>query len=148
MPPSSPVAVLVIDDERAIRHHKPDAILLDLGLPDRDGLALIPEIRALTMAPLLVLTVRDAEASKVAALDAGVDDYVTKPFGMPELMACLRAALRHRVQAQGGRPLVEAGPLAIDLVHRRIAPATARRCSYRRRSGRSWSSSRSMPARW
>jgi two-component system, OmpR family, KDP operon response regulator KdpE len=148
MPSPSPTTVLIVDDERAIRrflrstleaqgyaaveaatgaeglravrHHRPDLILLDLGLPDRDGLALVPELRALTDAPLLVLTVRDAEASKVRALDAGADDYVTKPFGAPELLARMRAALRHRVQARGGRPRVEAGPLAIDLVYRRV----------------------------
>jgi two-component system KDP operon response regulator KdpE len=146
-PPSSPTTVLIVDDERAIRHflrttleaqgyatveaatgaeglwavrhHRPDLILLDLGLPDRDGLALVPELRTLTEVPLVVLTARDAEASKVQALDAGADDYVTKPFGAPELLARMRAALRHRVQMQGGRPRVEAGPLAIDLVYRR-----------------------------
>ena len=104
----------------AVRHHQPDLVLLDLGLPDRDGIELIPEIRALSDAPILVLTVRDAEASKVQALDAGADDYVTKPFSVPELLARMRTALRHRVQAQGGRPRVEAGPIAIDLVYRRV----------------------------
>jgi two-component system KDP operon response regulator KdpE len=148
MPPTNPATVLIIDDElairrflrsaleaqghatleaataaeglRAVRLRRPDLILLDLGLPDRDGLSLIPEIRALTDVPLLVLTVRDAEASKVQALDAGADDYVTKPFSVPELLARMRTALRHRVQAQGGRPRVEAGPIAIDLVYRRV----------------------------
>ena len=151
--PVSPATVLVVDDEpairrflrstldvqgwatveaadagealRAVRHHRPDLILLDLGLPDRDGLALVPELRALCDAALLVLTSRDDERSKVAALDAGADDYVTKPFGVPELLARMRAALRHRVQEQGGRPTVHAGELTIDLVERRVALAGA-----------------------
>ena len=151
--PVSPATVLVVDDEpairrflrstldvqgwatveaadagealRAVRHHRPDLILLDLGLPDRDGLALVPELRAHCDAALLVLTSRDDERSKVAALDAGADDYVTKPFGVPELLARMRAALRHRVQEQGGRPTVHAGELTIDLVERRVALAGA-----------------------
>ena len=150
MPPvaSAPATVLVIDDEasirrflrstlaaqgyatteaasaaeglRSIRHQRPDLVLLDLGLPDRDGMELVPEIRQLVDAPVIVLTVRDAEASKVRALDLGADDYVTKPFSVPELLARMRAALRHRVQAQGGQPNVEAGPITIDLVYRRV----------------------------
>ena len=108
---------------RAVRHHRPELILLDLGLPDRDGMALLPELKALCDAAILVLTSRGDERSKVAALDAGADDYVTKPFSIPELLARMRAALRHRVQEQGGQPVVQAGELTIDLVHRRVARA-------------------------
>ena len=89
---------------RAVRHHRPEIILLDLGLPDRDGMALLPELKRLSDAAILVLTSRDDERSKVAALDEGADDYVTKPFSIPELLARMRTALRHRVQEQGGRP--------------------------------------------
>ena len=149
--PHSPATVLVIDDEpairrflkstlehqgwamveaadadeatRAVRHHRPEIILLDLGLPDRDGMALLPELKRLSDAAILVLTSRDDERSKVAALDEGADDYVTKPFSIPELLARMRTALRHRVQEQGGRPAVQAGELTIDLVHRRVARA-------------------------
>ena len=149
--PNSPATVLVVDDEpairrflkstlevqgwavveavdgdeaiRAVRHHRPELVLLDLGLPDRDGMALLPELKRLSDAAILVLTSRDDERSKVAALDAGADDYVTKPFSIPELLARMRTALRHRVQEQGGRPVVQAGELTIDLVHRRVARA-------------------------
>ena len=82
---------------------------------------LLPELKALGDAAVLVLTSRDDERSKVASLDAGADDYVTKPFSIPELLARMRAALRHRVQEQGGHPTVQAGELSIDLVHRRVA---------------------------
>ena len=170
---NSPATVLVVDDEpairrflkstlevqgwavveavdadaaiRAVRHHRPELILLDLGLPDRDGMALLPELKHLSDAAVLVLTSRDDERSKVAALDAGADDYVTKPFSIPELLARMRTALRHRVQEQGGRPVVQAGELAIDLVHRRVL-APARTSGSRPRSGTSWSSWRSTPA--
>jgi two-component system KDP operon response regulator KdpE len=108
------------DGLRMIRHYRPDIVLLDLWLPDRDGLSLIEEFRALGDASILVLTSRDEEGSKVEALDKGADDYVTKPFSVPELVARMRTALRHRVQVQGGRPLVEAGDLTIDLVYRRV----------------------------
>ena len=108
---------------RAVRHHRPEIILLDLGLPDRDGMALLPELKRLSDAAILVLTSRDDERSKVAALDAGADDYVTKPFSIPELLARMRTALRHRVQEQGGRPAIQVGELTIDLVLRRVARA-------------------------
>ena len=149
--PTRPATVLVVDDEaairrflkstlevqgwatlmagdaaealRAARHHRPELVLLDLGLPDRDGIELIGELKALGEPAVLVLTSRDDERSKVEALDRGADDYVTKPFGVPELMARLRAAMRHRVQAQGGRPRVAAGEVAIDLEFRRATRA-------------------------
>ena len=98
--------------------YKPHAILLDLGLPDGDGLDFILEARAGSLTPIVVLTARDAEASKVRALDAGADDYVTKPFGLDELLARLRAALRHALQVKGAPPVIETGPLQIDLAAR------------------------------
>ncbi|HWA00667.1 MAG TPA: response regulator transcription factor [Caulobacterales bacterium] len=108
-----------LDEARRLRaHHKPHAVLLDLGLPDGDGLTLIAGIRQSALTPIIVLTARDAEALKVRALDAGADDYVTKPFGVEELLARLRAALRHGVQAGGSPPVVRTGPLEIDLAAR------------------------------
>jgi len=100
---------------------KPDVVILDLGLPDMDGLQVIPAIRATSDVPIIVLSIRDDERGKVAALDLGADDYVTKPFGMAELIARIRAALRHRFQAQGELPLFASGDLAVDLVRRRVA---------------------------
>lgn len=99
-------------------HYKPNLILLDLGLPDGEGFNLIAEIRAQALTPIVVLTARDAEAVKVRALDAGADDYVTKPFGLEELLARLRAALRHAVQSAGSSPTVQTGALQIDLAAR------------------------------
>lgn len=99
---------------------KPDVVILDLGLPDGDGLDVLKSLRQRSNAPVLVLSARDAEAAKVAALDAGADDYITKPFGADELMARLRVALRHRVQASGETPRYEHGGLVVDLMHRRV----------------------------
>jgi two-component system KDP operon response regulator KdpE len=87
-------------------------------LPDIDGLELIRMIRAESPVPIVVLSSRDDEKSKVEALDLGADDYVTKPFGMEELVARLRTALRHRLQQQGGRPTFRSGDLIVDLVRR------------------------------
>lgn len=113
------VGVGTLGDARRMRaHYKPQAILLDLGLPDGDGLDFIGAVRAEDLTPIVVLTARDAEALKVRALDAGADDYVTKPFGLDELLARLRAALRHAVQATGSAPVVRTGPLEIDLAAR------------------------------
>ncbi|MEQ1490012.1 MAG: response regulator transcription factor [Terricaulis sp.] len=110
------VGVGTLADARRMRaHYKPHAILLDLGLPDGDGLDFITAVRADDLTPIVVLTARDAEALKVRALDAGADDYVTKPFGLEELLARLRAALRHAVQSAGSAPVVRTGPLEIDL---------------------------------
>ncbi|HWY24247.1 MAG TPA: response regulator [Nevskia sp.] len=141
--------ILVVDDEPAIRRllrstlgvhdysileaasvaealevlgrEKVELIILDLGLPDGDGLDVIRQLRPDSQVPIIVLSSRDDERGKVEALDAGADDYVTKPFGVEELVARIRAALRHRVQAQGGRPLFQQDGLSVDLVHRRIS---------------------------
>lgn len=102
---------------------EPDAILLDLGLPDRDGLELVPLLKRLSKVPLLVVSARESTDDKVAALDLGADDYVTKPFDGEELLARLRAALRHHVSAHGGDPIVSAGDLQIDVANRQVSRA-------------------------
>ena len=95
-----------------------DAVLLDLGLPDIDGLEVIRRLRATSPVPIVVISAREAEQGKVAALDLGADDYVTKPFGIAELMARLRTALRHRLQKDALPPVFRSGDLAVDLVRR------------------------------
>lgn len=144
---SLPLRVLVVDDEPAIRRfvrtsltaedyrvteaedgqaaleslrrEPPDVLLLDLGLPNIDGFDVIRQIRESgSVMPIVVLSSRADEAGKVRALDLGADDYVTKPFGIEELLARLRAALRHRLQQQGEKPLFRSGDLTVDLVRR------------------------------
>jgi two-component system, OmpR family, KDP operon response regulator KdpE len=143
---AAPVRVLVIDDEPPIRKllrmglttqgyqileapngktalellkEAPDLIILDLGLPDMHGHELLQTIRARNdSVPIVVLSSRGDEAGKVQALDLGADDYVTKPFGMDELLARMRAALRHQLQTQGERPVFRLGDLSVDLVRR------------------------------
>lgn len=105
---------------RWFNHYAPDVVLLDLGLPDRDGLTVIRDLRGRGATPIVVLSARDAEAVKVEALDLGADDYVAKPFGVDELLARLRAALRHGVQARGAQPVVTAGELVIDMGRREV----------------------------
>jgi two-component system KDP operon response regulator KdpE len=145
---AKPLTVLVVDDEPPIRRflrtslaasgyrvveaadaesaqrllsaEKPDLVILDLGLPDRSGLELISELRKTSTVPILVLSARHDERSKVEALDRGADDYVSKPFGMAELMARLRAALRHAFHAQGEQAVFVSGDLAVDLVRRQV----------------------------
>jgi two-component system, OmpR family, KDP operon response regulator KdpE len=143
-----PLRVLVVDDEPPIRKllrmglgtqgyqvleapsakttlemlaEKPDLVILDLGLPDMQGLELLRIIRERDEGvPILVLSSRGDEAAKVEALDHGADDYVTKPFGMDELLARIRAALRHQFQVQGERPVFQVGDLKVDLVRRLV----------------------------
>ena len=143
---AAPLRVLVIDDEPPIRKllrmglgaqgyqtleaangkealdllgKNPDLIILDLGLPDAQGHDLLHTIRARNeQVPIVVLSSRGDEAGKVKALDYGADDYITKPFGMNELLARMRAALRHQLQTHGERPVFRIGELSVDLVRR------------------------------
>jgi len=144
---TKPLHILVVDDEPAIRRYlktslsaqdyliseaedgeralvalkrePPDLLVLDLGLPGIDGLEVIKMLRdAGSALPIVVLSVRDDEDGKIRALDLGADDYVTKPFGIGELLARIRAALRHRLQQEGEKPVFKSGPLCVDLVRR------------------------------
>lgn len=105
----------------ALRHaaaDAPDAIVLDLGLPDMDGKDVIRALREGSATPIVVLSARKRETEKIAALDLGADDYIDKPFGIGELMARLRASLRHRMQKAGEPPVFRSGPLTMDAVRR------------------------------
>jgi two-component system, OmpR family, KDP operon response regulator KdpE len=143
----SGLRVLVVDDEPAIRRFlntslnahgytvfeasngqealtavvgcRPDLIVLDLGLPDKDGIEVTRLVREWTQTPIIILTVQEQEGAKIAALDAGADDYVTKPFGMGELLARMRAALR-RATAPTGEPVFSTGELTVDLARRLV----------------------------
>ena len=144
---AAPLRILVIDDEPPIRkllrvglsahgyqiveasngkmaldrlsEQAPDLVILDLGLPDMEGHELLRTMRARNdSVPIVVLSSRDDETGKVQALDSGADDYVTKPFGMDELLARMRAALRHQLQIHGERPIFRLGDLSVDLVRR------------------------------
>ncbi|RAP57226.1 response regulator transcription factor [Oleiagrimonas sp. MCCC 1A03011] len=100
---------------------EPDVVVLDLGLPDREGHEVLAELRQWSSTPVLMLSVRDAEAEKVRALDLGAHDYVTKPFGIQELMARLRVLLRNRVEGDGeNAPLYDDGCLRIDMLRREV----------------------------
>jgi two-component system KDP operon response regulator KdpE len=100
--------------------YKPDTVLLDLGLPDRDGLEMIPLVKSRSDATLMVVSAREDVAEKVTALDLGADDYLTKPFDTEELLARIRTALRHRLAGNAEQNLVVVGDVEIDLDHRRV----------------------------
>jgi two-component system, OmpR family, KDP operon response regulator KdpE len=109
----------------AVEREKPDLVILDLGLPDLSGVEVLRALRQRSSLPVIILSVRDDERGKVEALDLGADDYVTKPFGVEELVARIRTALRHRFQAQGEKPLYVSGEIAVDLVRRTVKRAGA-----------------------
>ena len=111
------------DGLKEIARKAPDAVVLDLGLPDLDGKEALTKARAFYEGPIIILSARDKETEKIDALDLGADDYVEKPFGVGELLARLRVALRHRIQEQGAEPVVTAGDLTVDLVKRLVTRA-------------------------
>ncbi|HEY1244658.1 MAG TPA: response regulator [Hyphomicrobiaceae bacterium] len=108
---------------KRIAGERPDVVVLDLGLPDGDGKDVIKGVREWSDVPIVVLSAREREAEKIAAFDLGADDYVDKPFGIGELMARLRAALRHRLQRHDETPVLGLGDLEIDNIQRRVTRA-------------------------
>lgn len=112
------------DGLREIARKAPDAVVLDLGLPDFDGKEALAKARAFYDGPIIVLSARDKETEKIDTLDMGADDYVEKPFGVGELLARLRVALRHRLRDKGAEPVVVVGDLTIDLVKRLVTRAS------------------------
>jgi two-component system KDP operon response regulator KdpE len=110
----------VREAEQLATSHNPEVYLLDLGLPDGDGIELARRLREWTRAPIIVLSARGREEDKVNALDAGADDYLTKPFGVNELLARLRVALRRAQAAPQEMPLIDLGPLRVDLARREV----------------------------
>jgi two-component system KDP operon response regulator KdpE len=110
----------IAESIKRIAAETPDIVVLDLGLPDGDGKDVIRQVRTWSEVPIIVLSARDREAEKIEALDLGADDYVNKPFGIGELLARLRAALRHRLRQQGATPVVKAGDLKIDIARHKV----------------------------
>jgi two-component system KDP operon response regulator KdpE len=108
---------------RELARKAPDIVVLDLGLPDMDGKEALTRARAFYEGPIVILSARDREIEKIDALDLGADDYVEKPFGVGELLARLRVALRHKLHAKGAEPIVTVGDLTIDLVKRLVTRA-------------------------
>jgi two-component system KDP operon response regulator KdpE len=145
---SAPAHILVVEDDPALRRFlrtsldacgyavsdvatgqealgrmaldRPDVMVLDLGLPDLDGVDLVARVREWSETPIIVVSSRDSDASKIMALDRGADDYVTKPFSMGELLARIRTALRHRLRRQGVEPIWRSGPIEVDLTRREV----------------------------
>src|SRR5690606_23203781 len=111
------------DGLAAVTRYRPDVVILDLGLPGIDGIEVTRRLREWTTIPIIILSVRDQEADKIAALDAGADDYLTKPFGTGELMARLRATLRRAVEP-AGTPVLSFGDLTVDFTRRRVTRGT------------------------
>ncbi|AHM72907.2 two-component system response regulator KdpE [Yersinia hibernica] len=147
----SPTNILIVEDEKEIRRfvrialesegwrvfesdtlqrglieagtRKPDLIILDLGLPDGDGLSYIQDLRQWSAIPIIVLSARNSEEDKVAALDAGADDYLSKPFGISELLARVRVALRRHSGGSQESPLINFSDISVDLINRQVTRA-------------------------